>query len=149
MSTIISESRGCRDDAERTRSSEDESFPPATSTFGPRSVLSGKLPRSQVTAERERADPDYARRLTAARKELAKAIGQGGVDSLQALRLHRGLSQTQLAAQLGTSQSHIAKIEAGQVRLYLDTAIRLADALDIGLDDLRRILPESTYRSVE
>ena len=147
MSMTFSESRASRDGA--ARASEDAAPLPTSAAPGPRSVRSGKLPRNQLSAERERADHDYARRLTAARKALAKAIERGGVASLQALRLHRGLSQTQLAELLGTSQSHIAKIEAGQVRLYLDTAIRLADALNIGLDDLRRILPPATYRSGE
>lgn len=115
MSKTISESGVSRDGAEPTGLSEDASPSPATSSFGPRSARSGKLPRSQATAERERTDPDFARRLTAARKELAKAIGHGGVESLRTLRLQRGLSQAQLAAQLGISQSHLAKIEAGQV----------------------------------
>lgn len=148
MSMTISESRASRDDAESSDSSGDAALS-AVSPIGPRSARSGKLPRSQESAERERGDPGYARGLKAARTALAKAVRHSSVESLQALRLHRGLSQAQLAAQLGTSQSHIAKIEAGQVRLYLDTAIRLADALDVGLDELRRVLPASTYRSAE
>ncbi|WP_412130714.1 helix-turn-helix domain-containing protein [Bordetella bronchiseptica] len=56
------------------------------------------------------------------------------------MRLAAGLSQTQLAKLVGTSQSHIAKIEAGHVRVYLDTANRLATALGVDLERLNAIL---------
>ncbi|WP_216639500.1 UDP-N-acetylglucosamine 1-carboxyvinyltransferase [Brachybacterium sp. P6-10-X1] len=45
-------------------------------------------------------------------------------------RLHAELTQTQLAAQLGTSQSAVNRIEKGQQNLTLDTLSRLGAALD-------------------
>ena len=45
-------------------------------------------------------------------------------------RKHRGLTQTQLASQLGTSQSAIHRIEAGNQNLSLDMVTRIAEALD-------------------
>lgn len=45
-------------------------------------------------------------------------------------RKHRGLTQTQLATVLGTSQSAIHRIEAGNQNLSLDMVSRIADALD-------------------
>ncbi|NNH19152.1 helix-turn-helix transcriptional regulator [Bordetella trematum] len=63
------------------------------------------------------------------------------------MRLQKGLSQTQLADLIGTSQSHIAKIEAGQVRIYLDTANRLAVALSVSLDKLNALLDSTSAES--
>ena len=60
--------------------------------------------------------------------------------SLVALRLKRGMSQSQLAQMIGTSQPHIAKIEAGNLNLYWATAVRIADALAISMDELRGII---------
>lgn len=75
-----------------------------------------------------------------ARMLLAEEIDELVPDSLAKLRLRRGMSQTQLAQILKTSQSHIAKIESGTVKLYWQTATKLADALDISLDRLRPLV---------
>lgn len=49
---------------------------------------------------------------------------------LAALRVSRGLSQTQLAAQLGITQSAIAQLEAAQPKnVELRTLVRVATAL--------------------
>jgi UDP-N-acetylglucosamine 1-carboxyvinyltransferase len=45
-------------------------------------------------------------------------------------RKHRGLTQTQLAVRLGTSQSAVHRIEAGNQNLSLDMVTRIAEALD-------------------
>lgn len=45
-------------------------------------------------------------------------------------RKHRGLTQTQLAEKLGTSQSAIHRIESGNQNLSLDMINRIASALD-------------------
>jgi UDP-N-acetylglucosamine 1-carboxyvinyltransferase len=45
-------------------------------------------------------------------------------------RLHRGLTQQQLAAHLGTSQSAVARIEQGGQNLTLELLGRLSEALD-------------------
>lgn len=45
-------------------------------------------------------------------------------------RKHRGLTQHQLAELLGTSQSAIHRIEAGNQNLSIDMIGRIADALD-------------------
>lgn len=67
--------------------------------------------------------------------------------SLATLRLKRGMSQSQLAQVIGTSQPHIAKIEAGNFNVYWATAVRIADALSIALDELRGII--EVAKSVE
>jgi DNA-binding Xre family transcriptional regulator len=62
-------------------------------------------------------------------------------DTLRVLRLRKGLSQASLAKAIGTSQSHIARIEhTGADRLYLQTCRRLCEALDIDLNTLDRAL---------
>jgi len=65
-------------------------------------------------------------------------------NSLAKLRLQRGFSQQQLAKNIGTSQSHIAKIEAGTVNIYWDTATRIADALTVSLEELRPLIKVSS-----
>lgn len=51
------------------------------------------------------------------------------VERLADVRRERGLSQTQIAARMGTSQSAVARLEAGQDDLRLSTLRRYADAL--------------------
>ena len=46
------------------------------------------------------------------------------------MRKHRGLTQTQLADVLGTSQSAVHRIEAGNQNLSLEMVSRIAEALD-------------------
>ena len=48
-------------------------------------------------------------------------------------RMDRGLSQQQLAEQVGTSNSQISRIESGRHRTNLDTLVRIAHALDLRL----------------
>ena len=53
-------------------------------------------------------------------------------------RLRRSLSQRELAELTGTTQSAIARLEAGRRAPRLDTLLRVANALDCALDlDLR------------
>ena len=45
-------------------------------------------------------------------------------------RRHKGLTQSELARSLGTSQSAVARIEQGQQNLSLDTLARIGESLD-------------------
>ena len=56
-------------------------------------------------------------------------------------RKHRGLTQTQLAEVLGTSQSAVHRIEAGNQNLSLDMVNRIAEALDSPLISVGRHRP--------
>jgi len=49
-------------------------------------------------------------------------------------RRARDLSQTELAALVGTSQSAIARLESGGRPPRIDTLLRIADALDCALE---------------
>lgn len=56
-----------------------------------------------------------------------------------AIKLRRecqGLSQERLAMMVGSSKSHIWRIETGRVGVGLDDLIRIADALDIEVRQL-------------
>ena len=52
------------------------------------------------------------------------------IDRLSALRRSRGLSQTEIAARMGTSQSALARLESGQADVRVSTLARYASALD-------------------
>ena len=54
-------------------------------------------------------------------------------DQVQAQRTGRGVSQRELAELVGTTQSAIARLEAGGRPPRIDTLLRIADALDCEL----------------
>ncbi|AZR94578.1 hypothetical protein BBB39_12920 [Bordetella trematum] len=112
-----------------------------------RSSRDGRLPRRVERSIREDHDPEFKDRLIRARQIWAEEAYPDAPQSLAKMRLQKGLSQTQLADLIGTSQSHIAKIEAGQVRIYLDTANRLAVALSVSLDKLNALLDSTSAES--
>ncbi|AZW31491.1 helix-turn-helix domain-containing protein [Bordetella bronchiseptica] len=138
-STIVSEYPDSQADAKTISST------PAVQSFNAeskprRSKRSDRLPRRAERHIREESDAQLQADLSTARKMWATEAYAGTPDSMAGMRLAAGLSQTQLAKLVGTSQSHIAKIEAGHVRVYLDTANRLAAALEVDLERLNAIL---------
>ena len=50
-------------------------------------------------------------------------------------REEQGLSQQRLALMMGSSKSHIWRIETGRVSVGIDDLIRIADALDARVSD--------------
>lgn len=58
----------------------------------------------------------------------------GLVSGLRAARLRRGLSQAEVATRAGTTQSAIARFEAGVADPRLSTAQRYADAVGVDLE---------------
>ena len=65
------------------------------------------------------------------------------VDGLVARRRELGLSQTEVAALMRTSQSAVARFEAGNADVRLSTLERYALALDQHLDWRRALGPEA------
>jgi ribosome-binding protein aMBF1 (putative translation factor) len=61
-------------------------------------------------------------------------------DTMRTLRLRKGWSQIRLAEALGTSQSHVARIERGTENLTIETCRKLCSALDIDMNTLDRML---------
>jgi transcriptional regulator with XRE-family HTH domain len=66
-------------------------------------------------------------------KEMAERR-QSLAAELAAARLDLGLSQTEVAARMGTSQSAVARIESGDADVRLSTLERYASALGQRLD---------------
>lgn len=56
------------------------------------------------------------------------------------LRLHKGWSQSHLAKELGTSQSHIARIEKGTENIAIETCRKLCNALNVDMNILDQAL---------
>lgn len=56
--------------------------------------------------------------------------------AIRAQRDEQGISQQQLALMIGSSKSHIWRIETGRVGVGLDDLGRIADALDTPVRDL-------------
>jgi ribosome-binding protein aMBF1 (putative translation factor) len=108
-----------------------------------RSPRNGRLPMHVEQQQMEKASASRRKRMAVARVALSSELGTQFPDSLAKLRLSRGMSQTQLAEAIGTSQPHIAKIEAGALQLFWSTAIKIADALAVSLDELRPLLATS------
>lgn len=90
--------------------------------------------REQAVEEERRLPPFPGFREMAERRQ--RVVGQ-----LVAARHEQGLSQTVVAARMGTSQSVVARLESGDNDVRLSTLERYAAALGLRLDwDLR---PES------
>lgn len=86
--------------------------------------------------DRWSTDPARNAALVRARGWLADVTNVANGDTVRTLRRRKGLSQSQLAEAIGTSQPHIARIERGTDNVTIDTCRRLASALGIDLNTL-------------
>jgi len=77
------------------------------------------------------SEPGFEEEMAEANKELASLLYADEPGSFSALRMRAGLSQRKLAERSETSQSHIARIELGQLDPGTDTIARLAAALGV------------------
>jgi DNA-binding XRE family transcriptional regulator len=89
------------------------------------------------------ATPEGAAGMREARARLGRVIQDSGPPTLRSMRLALGLSQTQLAAKVGTSQPQIARIEAGRPDPTYDTFVRIAGALEAAVTDVVAAFGES------
>lgn len=87
----------------------------------------------KVVAVHEK-DVQRRERIENARKQIAEYFPDE-TRGIASLRMRLGWSQQRLAEEIGTSQPHIARIEAGR-DILLDTARRLASALQVSLLDI-------------
>ncbi len=60
--------------------------------------------------------------------------------SLSKIRKHRHVTQTQLAHRLGSSQSRVAKMEAGDPSVSIDLLIKSLFELDVSKNQLAKII---------
>ncbi len=94
-------------------------------------LAAGGQPDMEETSQERGLSPFPGFREMAERRR--KVIAQ-----LVAARQEQGLSQTVVAARMGTSQSVVARLESGDNDVRLSTLERYADALGLLLDwDLR------------
>lgn len=82
----------------------------------------------EVLRDRRLADPEAAAAYEEAR--LAHDLGA----AVRALRLDRSWTQQRLATEIGTTQSAVARLEAGGTMPTLTLLGRIARALDADLD---------------
>ena len=86
--------------------------------------------------------------LAAARRELSEILGADHVAPLAALRLARGMSQSQLSAMSGLPQPQISRLEnGGQGDVMLSTVRTLALALTASLEQIARAIEGSKKSS--
>ncbi|MCP5427458.1 MAG: helix-turn-helix transcriptional regulator [Chromatiaceae bacterium] len=93
----------------------------------------------QLAAEWEQ-DTKGRNALEEGRQWVADAFYGDDGDTVRALRLRKGWSQTRLAEELVTSQSHVARIERGTENLTIETCRKLSSALGIDLNTLDQAL---------
>jgi DNA-binding XRE family transcriptional regulator len=84
---------------------------------------------------RYESTPERVALLREARKQLA-AKYYGESHSMAALRLRKGWSQQRLADEINAQQPYIARVETGSVDIQFSTAVRLARALGVSLDEI-------------
>ena len=85
------------------------------------------------------AQPGGPERMARARQRLLQRLG-GETRTLPALRLQAGLSQTQLAMVLGTTQAQIARYESKKQLPSAQHLVNLAAALGVSADRILQAL---------
>ena len=80
--------------------------------------------------------------ISQARRDLGEALTETGTqNNLKTVRLAAGLSQSELARQLGTSQSYVARLEAGKIRNPTRHRLeQLSRIFSVGIDQLLELL---------
>ena len=117
---------------------------PAASGYAPKvyriqpaattSQAAAKHTKFSAFLERLERDTEHAKGLSAARSLISSALYPDDGVTLKTLRLKAGLTQTQLAAVLETSQPHIARMETGRQEPVMSTCRKLSKALGASLD---------------
>lgn len=83
---------------------------------------------------------EHSKSLKEARAWVGNELFGASRDSIKSIRLEKGLSQTQLANLLETSQSHVARIESGKSDIIFSTFEKLCAALEVQPNQLFQIL---------
>jgi DNA-binding XRE family transcriptional regulator len=107
-----------------------------------KSKAAAKHKKFAAFAERLARDPGQAKNLSEARGLIAEALYPADGVTLKTLRLKAGMTQTQLAALLETSQPHIARMEQGRQDPVMSTCRKLSSALGVSLDVLSAALEQ-------
>lgn len=78
--------------------------------------------------------------MAEARNWMADKILADEGDTIRTLRLKKGLSQTQFAGLLGTTQAQVARLEKGNTDPQRSTCKKLREVLEISADKLEEIM---------
>jgi ribosome-binding protein aMBF1 (putative translation factor) len=97
----------------------------------------------ELIEERSRANPDFPEMVEAALNSRRL------LRSLADRRRELGMSQTQVAARMGTSQSALARLEGGEVDPRISTVERYARALGEELGHRRAATAQATGRGTQ
>lgn len=92
--------------------------------------LPGAIDIDDLVAEFEQSS-DAAKAIVKGRQWVAKSFYSGQPSSIALLRLQNGWSQAELAKRADTSQSHIARLELGNVDPQVSTVRKLAKVLNV------------------
>lgn len=84
--------------------------------------------------------------MPSARKWLAKEFYGDSVPTLAELRLHAGLTQSELAKLTNQPQSSISRLESGSECPSIDRAHRIAQALNVSLDGYYAAWERTRYK---
>ena len=84
----------------------------------------------------EQRDPAVGKAIAAGNRILADEFYAGSPRRLAFYRLRNGWSQKELAGRVGTSQSYIARLEAGEIDPQVSTLNRLAAALEVSAAEI-------------
>lgn len=57
-------------------------------------------------------------------------------NEIRSRRLEQGLSQAKLALMINSGQSYIYRVEEGRISIGVDRLVRIANALDVSVNDL-------------
>lgn len=93
----------------------------------------------------EQTDQDR-KGMAKARRWMGRKLPATEQRTIKAIRLDAGLSQMALAERVGLQQSNISLIESGSRRPEYPTAVRLAEALNVSVEDLYRAF-ENIHRA--
>lgn len=85
---------------------------------------------------RREQNPERAQGLKSARSVLAETLYLEEPVTIKVLRLRAGLTQSQLAAALDTSQPHVARLESGRHDAVISTCRKLCKVLNVTFDEL-------------
>ena len=94
---------------------------------------SPSVPIDDLVAEWEQ-NPGMRELIARGRQRLAEVDPDAKGETLRTIRLRKGISQRALANTIGTSQSHIARIEADSCDPLYSTVQRIAEALEIDMN---------------
>jgi ribosome-binding protein aMBF1 (putative translation factor) len=100
-------------------------------TVGPNIPMPPRYADIDDVVARAEKNPRRKAALVRARVKLAETSYKGAEQSIASIRLKRGWSQLDLSVAMGTSQSHIARIESGEEDVRISTVLKLATALKI------------------